>query len=218
MSALHRTDGLSDFSLPGSTRPLSARRFRSVLRAEWRRSTQGERVRPRGSARRAVARARRRSAAAFVLVAGAVGGLFLVAVPGSTERSSLLPVALFAMGAGALSAVVTERWSRSQFVDLRHHDLLEGLRRGPAPDVVDLTDGPTVASARTHAQDTGAGTHRLFGECACPDCADGRTPVQGASSEGGATSVRSARQVVDLRSGAGRAGRVRLGQRRGGAG
>lgn len=207
-----RTPEQPSTSRRGSTRPRSARNVGDVLGNVRRAADSGGQVRPRGSAQRAVARARRRAFAAFAATVSTVLGVLVLVMAKPATPATVLVAVLVALLAGVAAAVVTDRWTRSRFVDLRHHDLLEGLRRGVVPDVVDLTTPNAQDPHPSDIHDEGpAPTHQLFGDCDCAACRDGLSGT--ATPNVGRPRPAPARQVIDLRSGARRAGRVRLGQR-----
>ncbi len=148
---------------------------------------------------------------ALVSVACAVGVALLV--PAQGRPTVVVAEVVVSLVLGAAVAVTVERWNRTRIVDLRHHDLLEGLRHGVLPDAtpvatVDLRHGSRTA---TPTQE-----HRLFGLCECADCAAGRPEVADEAATAPLVSPgrdASGRRVIDLRTGSARQGRARLGTR-----
>jgi len=177
-------------------------------------STVGGTTQRRGSSRRgAIARSQQllRWTFALVSVGCAVGLALLVPAQG---RSAVVVVELVvSLVLGAAVAVTAERWNRARIVDLRHHDLLEGLRHTVLPDESPVA---SIDLRRRSRSVTPPSEHRLFGLCDCEHCAAGRPEVaDGAVTASAAVPGRDhgGRRVIDLRTGAARQGRARLGAR-----
>ena len=159
-------------------------------------------------------RARRQSLVVALAVGAGVFALACVAAPPDGSIGLLVGELLLAgLVAGAVGVAV-DRWNQARIVDLRHHDLFEGLRgaSSTAPAAGQPVDPATEVDLTVPAAAPApSGQHQLFGNCSCADCVAGRpAPVD---LRADAVHRDAGRSVVDLRTGSTRPRRGRLGQR-----
>ena len=177
-------------------------------------SSVGGSTQRRGSSRRsAIARSRQllRWTFALVSVACAVGLALLV--PAQGRPPVVVAELVVSLVLGAAVAVTAERWNRARIVDLRHHDLLEGLRHTVLPGETQVASVDLRRGSRSVPPPS---EHRLFGMCDCEHCAAGQPQVADDAVTGASATPRRdapGRRVIDLRAGAARQGRARLGDR-----